>query len=143
MFLKIEGVTGEARDPDHKGEIEVSSWSWGLDSPADAQTGSARSRVTLSELHIVKRVDQSSATLMSFIRNNKKIETAKLTVRKAGSKPLEYLLVELKDARVSSLKVESEESELIERLTLGFAHVKVSYTPQDSTGARGGGTNVF
>jgi hypothetical protein len=31
----------------------------------------------------------------------------------------------------------------VERLTLGFSKVRVSYTPQASTGARGGGTNVF
>ena len=30
MFLKLAGVTGEAKDADHKGEIEVVSWSWGL-----------------------------------------------------------------------------------------------------------------
>ena len=38
MFLKVAGVTGECQDPDHKGEIEVMSWSWGLDAPT-AQAG--------------------------------------------------------------------------------------------------------
>ena len=113
-----------------------------MDSPAVAETGKAR-KITVGELHIVKRVDQSSPTLMTFIKNNKLMETGKLTVRKAGKTALEYVIVELQKVRVSSLKVESEESELVERLTLGFMHVKVSYTPQDSSGARGGGTNVF
>jgi type VI secretion system secreted protein Hcp len=142
IFLKLEGVTGEVIDPDHKGEIEVTSWSWGMESPADISTGKAR-RITIGELHIVKRVDLSSPTLMNFIRSNKPIETAKLTVRKAGKTPLEYVIVELEKARLSSLKVATEDAELVERLTIGFLKVKVSYTPQDTTGGRGGGTNVF
>ena len=51
--------------------------------------------------------------------------------------------IDLEDVRVTALKAESEITELVERLMLGFAKVKVSYTPQDALGAVGGGTNVF
>ena len=34
-------------------------------------------------------------------------------------------------------------AELIEHLRLGFSKVKVSYTPQSATGAKGGGANQF
>jgi type VI secretion system secreted protein Hcp len=71
------------------------------------------------------------------------IPSGHLTVRKAGQKPLEYLKIELENVRVTSLEAESEEAELVERVSLGFTKVRVSYTPQAATGARGGGANVF
>jgi type VI secretion system secreted protein Hcp len=136
MFLKVQGVTGEAGDADHKGEIEVVSWSWGM-SAADA--GVPR----IAELNVVKRVDLASATLMNLLRSRKVIGQAQLVVRKAGKTPLTYFKIELENVRITSLNTESDSAELVERVSLGFAKVRVSYTPQGSTGAAGGGTNVF
>jgi type VI secretion system secreted protein Hcp len=118
-------------------------WSWGLHAPYDAATGMAKAKARLSELEIVKKVDQSSPTLMTFLKNNKVAKSAKLTVRKAGKTPLEYYTIELENVRITSVKNDSEEAELVERVNLGFTKVTVSYTPQDATGARGGGANVF
>jgi len=143
MFLKVQGVTGEASDPTHKGEINIVSWSWGMDSPREAITGLAKGRVVVSELNIVKRVDQSSATLMSFLRNNKVVPLAQLTVRKAGDEPFEYFKIEMENVKVTSLKAESDDDELVEHLSLGFSKVRVTYTPQGKTGGSGGGANVF
>ena len=143
MFLKVQGVTGESSDDAHKGEIDVVSWSWGMESPTEAITGTARGRVVVSELHVVKKVDQSSPTLMSYLRNNKVVAQATLTVRKAGDTPLEYFKIELQNAKITALKAESDGDELVERLNLGFSKMKVIYTPQGKTGASGGGTVEF
>ena len=143
MFLKMHGVTGEASDTEHKGEIDVVSWSWGMQANTSLATGQATARSTISELQIVKRVDQSSPTLMNFLRTNKVVSQAQLVVRKAGKTPLEYFRIDLENVRVTSIKAESSSAELVEHVTLGFSKVKVSYTPQDSLGARGGGANVF
>jgi type VI secretion system secreted protein Hcp len=143
MFLKVQGVTGEVADADHKGEIEVVSWSWGMQGSSSVTTGQATGRTTYTELLIVKRVDQSSPTLMTFLKNNKLVGQAQLTVRKAGKTPLEYFKIELENVRVTSWKTESQEAELVERVGLGFSKVRVSYVPQDATGGRGGGANVF
>ena len=143
MFLKMHGVTGEASDTEHKGEIDVVSWSWGMQANTSLATGQATARSTISVLQIVKRVDQSSPTLMNFLRTNKVVSQAVLVVRKAGKTPLEYFRIELENVRVTSIKAESESAELVERVSLGFSKVKASYTPQDSLGARGGGANVF
>jgi type VI secretion system secreted protein Hcp len=143
MFLKMQGVTGEAGDSEHKGEIDVVSWSWGMQASTSVATGQVGGKATISELQIVKRVDQSSPTLMSFLRAHKLVTQAQLTVRKAGKAPLEYFKIELENVRVTSLRTESNDSELVEHVSLGFSKVKVSYIPQDATGARGGGANVF
>jgi type VI secretion system secreted protein Hcp len=143
MFLKMQGVTGEAGDTDHKGEIDVVSWSWGMQASTSAAPGQASGKATMGELKIVKRVDQSSPTLMMFLRSHRLIRQAQLTVRKAGTTPLEYVRIELEGVRVTSLHAESESTELVERVSLGFSKVRVSYVPQGATGARGGGANVF
>ena len=142
MFLKIQGVTGEASDKDHKGEIDVVSWSWGMQAPT-AMDGKANAKAVMTELHVVKRVDQSSPTLMNYLRSYKVIPQAILTVRKAGQSPLEYFRIELTNARLTSLQTESQSSELVERVALNFAKFKACYTPQDAQGARGGGDNIF
>ena len=144
MFLKVAGVTGEAQDSDHKGEIEVVSWSWGLQAPA-ALGGptSTTGRAALQELVITKRVDKSTPTLMQFVRNHKVLPTALLTVRKAGATPLEYFRIELSNVRITALSTHSESADLVERLQLGCTKIRVIYTPQSATGAKGGGDVVF
>lgn len=97
----------------------------------------------MSELEVVKQVDRASPTLMHYLRSHKVVGKAILTVRKAGTKPLDYVKIELESVVLTSLNVETKGAELIERLRLGFGKVRVSYTPQDSTGAVGGGENVF
>jgi type VI secretion system secreted protein Hcp len=143
MFLKLQGVTGEAGDADHKGEIDVVSWSWGMQASTSAAPGQASGKATMGELQVVKRVDHSSPTLMKFLRNHKLVQQAQLTVRKAGTTPLEYLKIELEKVRVTSLHIASESTELVERLSLGFQKARVTHVPQSGTGARGGGENVF
>jgi type VI secretion system secreted protein Hcp len=80
---------------------------------------------------------------MNFLRSHKLVSEAKLTVRKAGQTPLEYFKIELWQVRITALETQSEGTDLIERLRLGFSRVKVSYTPQGSHGGGGGGDNVF
>jgi type VI secretion system secreted protein Hcp len=162
MFLKVLGVTGETADPKHKGEIEVVSWSWGLQAPSSISTGRAIAATNVSELRIVKRVDQSSVTLMRFLRDNKMVEpgdlgnrvtaSALLTIRKAGDggTQLEYLKVELDNVRVTSVRLEATHGglgsagpEVVEVVTLSFSKVRVSYVPQSATGGAGGGANMF
>jgi len=142
MFLKLTGVTGEATDADHAGEIEVVSWTWGLTAPTTL-TGEAKGRTALSELQVVKRVDQSTPTLMQLLRNHKVTPSATLTVRKAGTTPLTYFALTLEQVRVTAVTTTSEATELVERVSLGFAKIKVVYTPQSATGAKGGGDVTF
>jgi len=94
MFIKIEGIDGEAKDADHKGEIDILSWSWGesrsssgmSSRPAGTQVAPSQSRVlvapradgggqtgatrrrgetTLGDVSVVKELDKSSPRLAS------------------------------------------------------------------------------
>jgi type VI secretion system secreted protein Hcp len=151
MFLKLRSpdVAGEATDVDHKGEIDVVSWSWGIQGSLDVATGQAAAKPKLTELRIVKRIDRASPVLMQLVRNNKVTDTATLSLRKAGTTQLTFFKIELKKVRVTAVNVESMNTvgspttDLVERVNLGFEHVTVTYTPQGSTGAKGGGDVTF
>jgi len=141
MFLKVQGVTGEASDTDHKGEIDIVSWSWGMRSQYEGAL--ARSKAKINDLTVVKRADRASVTLMQYLRNHKIADQALLTVRKAGQTPLEYLTIDMKKVRIVSINHETQGTELEERVTLGFSSVEVTYTPQGASGGKGGGALSF
>jgi type VI secretion system secreted protein Hcp len=144
MFLKVESarqgvIKGESSDDAHVAEIEVVNWSWGMRSQSALAGAGASSKATLDELRVIKHVDSASTALMAAMRSNDLIKKATLTVRKAGSAPLEYVKIILQSARITELTVESEGVELVERLSIAFQRISVEYTPQGPDGlARGG-----
>ena len=150
MFLRIEGsrqglVRGESLDQSHLGEIDVMSWSWGMDSPGDA-FGLPTGRTNMELLRVSKRVDSATTALMSALRNNEVIRKAVLTVRKAGDEALAYLTITVENARLVHQRVMGGEgadsSILSEEIALSFQKVTVEYVPQVRTGG-GRGTHTF
>jgi type VI secretion system secreted protein Hcp len=150
MFLKVEAarqgqIKGEASDPLHANEIEVSGWSWGMDGNGTA-FGAKGAPTTLQELVVRKPVDSASTGLMSALRNNEVIKKAVLTVRKAGGvASVPFLTVTVEKARIVSHRLNNIEDgapELTEEIRIAFFKVQVEYRPQDDAGA-GKGVNTF
>ena len=120
-FFKVKGakhgqISGEAQDDKHKGEIEVLSWSWGMQGKASLGGGGATGKATIRELRIVKKVDKASTALMSALRTNEVIKEGILTLRKTGT------------------------STLLERVSFSFNKISVEYTPQGGDGMPQGST---
>ena len=150
IFLRIESsrqgmLRGESHDQLHQGEIDVMSWSWGMDSPGDA-FGLPTGRTNVELLRMTKRIDSASTALMSALRANELIRKAVLTVRKAGGEPLAYFTLTLENARLVQQRLwggEGEDSTILtEELALSFQKVRVEYLPQRRTGG-GVGVHTF
>ena len=112
MFLLIKGarsgvIKGEAQDKDHLGEIDVLSWSWGMEQRTTLGGGTVTGRANIRALQIVKRIDRASTALMSALRSNEPISKAVLTVRKSGKAQLEYLKITIEQGRVTGLAIEA------------------------------------
>lgn len=141
MFIKIGTFAGEARDKVHGGEIDVLAWSWGMSNSGSAHLGggAGAGKVNVQDLSFTKFIDKSSPELMLATCNGKHIPEAKLTVRKAGENPLEYLIITMSDVLISSVSTGGSggEDRLTENVTLNFSKVKVNYTEQTATGAPG------
>ena len=140
MFLDIEGeIGGEAQDAAHKGEIDVLAWSWGLSQSGSFHVGGGggAGKANFQDLSVTKWVDKASATLALYCANGDHFNSAKLTVRKAGKTPLEYLIVEMKKVMVTSVSTGGSggEDRLTENISLNFAEVKVSYKEQKPDGS--------
>ncbi len=138
MFLKIEGIPGEAIDPvgEHSDEIDVLAWKWEiafLDSPGGA------SKVSVQDLSIVKSVDRSSPKLYEALTGGEPFPEVILSIRAAvdpGLLPLDYLVIRLEEVLITSVSVgaSSDDDRPTETITLNFAKVKIVYIPQDSDG---------
>ena len=80
-FLKIDGIQGESAD----GTIPIESFSWGVSSPRDSQTGGAGAgKATFTDLTIVKMVDSASPKLLEILVEGRHLPAVQLTCRKAG-----------------------------------------------------------
>ena len=147
MFLKVDGIKGDSQDTTHTNEIDVVNWSWGMRSNTSMGGAGASGKSTVNELKITKRVDNASTALMSVMRNNGNIKKVVLTVRKAGGNPLEYFMITLQNARITSIDVESgttgEESDLVERLSFAFNRINIEYVPQGADGQPRGSTTFM
>ena len=139
MFMKIDGVTGEAKDSKHSGEIDVLSWNWGLSQSGSRHVGGGggSGKVSVSDLSFVKYVDKSSTDIALFCCNGKHVASAQLTIRKAGENPVEYLVIKMTDCLVTNVGGggSNGEDRLVETISLNFAKVEVDYTPQKEDGS--------
>jgi hypothetical protein len=99
MFIKFDGIDGESVDAKHAKSIDVLAWSWGMSQSGTTHTstGGGAGKVNVQDLSLTKYIDKSSTVLMTHCATGKHIPKAVLTVRKAGDKPLEYLVITLKD----------------------------------------------
>jgi type VI secretion system secreted protein Hcp len=142
MFIKIDGVKGEAHDDKHKDEIDVLAWSWGASNSGSMSTGGGggSGKVNVQDISITKYVDKSSPLLLGRCCQGAHISTATLTVRKAGTNPLEYIKLTLSEILVSSISTGGSggADRLTENITLNFAKFKIEYTPQKADGSAEG-----
>ena len=141
MFIKIGSLKGESRDSTHKEEIDVLAWSWGMSNAGSGHVGggSGAGKVNVHDLSLTKYVDKSSPDLMLNCAKGKHFDTAKLTVRKAGDKPLEYLVITMSEVYITSVSGGGSggEDRLTENVTLNFSKVTVDYKEQTASGGSG------
>jgi type VI secretion system secreted protein Hcp len=139
MFAKIGDIKGESRDDKHKGEIDVLAWSWGMNQTGSGHTGGGAGTGQVNDLSLTKYIDMATPDLMLACCNGKHYPEAKLTVRKAGENPLEYVVITMQDVIITGVQTGGSggEDKLTENVTLNFAKVKVDYTEQTGTGGKG------
>jgi len=143
MFIKIGDIKGESTDHAHKDEIDVLAWSWGMTQQGSGHHGggSGTGKVNVQDLSFTKFLDKASPNIYKFCCNGKHYSEATLTVRKAGEKPVEYMIVKLTDVLITSVSTGGSggDDKITENVTLNFGKVKVSYQPQKKDGSKDGG----
>ncbi|PWI34101.1 type VI secretion system tube protein Hcp [Vibrio albus] len=139
MFLKIDGINGEAQDDKHADEIDVLAWSWGMSQSGTTHMGGGggSGKVSIQDLSVTKYVDKATPVLMKYCSDGNHIKKAKLTIRKAGGKQVEYIVLNMEDIIVTSISSGGSggEDRLTENITLNFSVVKYDYSPQKADGS--------
>ncbi|MEM6824708.1 MAG: type VI secretion system tube protein Hcp [Pseudomonadota bacterium] len=140
MFLDITGeIKGESQDHKHKDAIDILAWSWGMSQSGSFHVGGGggAGKANFQDISVTKWVDQASATLMLYCANGDHFDSAVITVRKAGKKPLEYIKIKMTKVLVTSVSTGGSggEDKLTENVSFNFAEVEYQYTKQKDDGS--------
>jgi type VI secretion system secreted protein Hcp len=139
IFLKLDSINGESKDQKHQNEIDVLSWSWGMSQSGTTHMGGGggAGKVNVNDISITKYIDSASADLAKCCCNGKHIANGTLTVRKAGDKPLEFLVITFQELLVSSLTTGGTGSDdrPTENLSLNFREFEYKYQKQQDDGS--------
>ena len=139
MFLKLTGIPGESTAIDHKDEIEILSYSFGMNNTSIvAGSGAGAGKAVFQDLSLAKRLDKSTPPIMLACAQGKHITEAILTLTKsAGDKPIVFMRVTLTDVIVSSIASSAAAGGDIptESLSLNYGKIKVEYFQQHGDGS--------
>lgn len=138
--IKFDGVEGESTHTDHKGEIEVLSWSWNVSNSSSlAGGGAGKGKATPGELSFMHTYDKASPVLAKKCAQGAHFPTVNLTMRKAGDKQQDFLKVTLKEVFISSVAPSGNSNgDIMESITMSYTSIDFAYKPQDAKGALGG-----
>ena len=136
--IKFDGIEGESNSRDHKGEIEVLSWNWGLTvAPPAGGGGSGSGKAVPQELRIVHRYDKASPLLAKSAAQGKHLPLAVLTARKSGEGQKDFLKVTMKEVFITSVRSQDDGTGVSEEIALAYGSIAFAYQPQTAKGGLG------
>ena len=94
---------------------------------------------SLQDFHFTKSTDKASPNLFLACCTGQHIPKATITVRKAGAKPMEYLVYNLTEVLVSSYNTSGHDGSGVaqESFSLNFSKIEMNYRPQNADGSAG------
>lgn len=103
----------------------VSSMSWGIAEEAtrDAGTGTPTGKRQHKPLTITKTLSKSSNRLFAVCAKGDHFKKVVISVRKAGSKGKDYLIITMSDVLINSYSVDSQSDSPTETISLFSANV--------------------
>jgi type VI secretion system secreted protein Hcp len=139
IFAKLGDIKGESLDSKHKDEIEVLSYSWGVNNAGSMAHGSGggEGKASFHDISFVHNVDKASPVLMNACATGLHIKEATITHRKAGKEQHEYLILKMNDIIVTGVSHggSGDGGRLSENVSLSFAKVALEYKPQKADGS--------
>jgi type VI secretion system secreted protein Hcp len=147
MFLKLDKIKGESVADGHADEIDLLSYSWGMNQAGSMHTatGGGVSKVNVHDIVLTHNVDAASPALAQACCKGTHLDSAVLTLQKAGGDKLAYMTITMNDVLVTQVAHGSSagDDRISESVSLNFSKFKVSYQPQDGKGAKKGGAIDF
>lgn len=145
VFLRLDGVQGEALDAKHKGDIDILSYTQSFASAFARTAGGAAGgagKTNCGPVTVMKLVDRSSPRLIGLLTTGAHIPKAVITFRKAGKDQLEYYRVTLDDVIVTEVEQTDNKinvpnpnaTRVVEKVSLIGRRFSFEYTPTRADG---------
>lgn len=141
IYIKYEGIDGEATHETHKKWLDVGSMQWGVGRAIATPSGSTSNREasepSVSEITITKLMDSSSPKF--FIESctggvGKKVEIHLVTTGNPGNTYASYILT---NTLVSSYSMSSGGDRPQESISLSFTKIEYKFIPYDDKNKAG------
>lgn len=138
--IKFDGVSGEATHVDHKGEIEVLSWNWGVSNAGGtAGGGSGKGKADPGNFSFMHRYDKSSPILAKKCAQGVHFPSVVVTSRKAGEGQKDFLKITMKEVFVDNVQPAGNQGgDIVESVSMSYGEIEFAYKPQDEKGGLGG-----
>ncbi len=107
IYLRVEDVTGEAKDGGHKEWIDVQHFQWQLRQPTENGVGGGggSGRLMVRDLEVFARLDKAMPTMMTLGARGSRLKTVTVALSKAGSGQKDYLNITLKNVILSGVEM--------------------------------------
>lgn len=123
LYLKLDGVDGEATEIDHAGDLLLRSFTWSESRPVDA------GKLVTKDFRGVMTFDKSSPTLMRKAALRERIAKATLAIRTPLGQ--DYLRWTMTDILVTSVQVDGTagQGKPVVTFELNAAKIDLEYRP--------------
>jgi type VI secretion system secreted protein Hcp len=139
IFAKIGDIKGESLDSKHKDEVEVLSWSWGVQQSGTMAYGGGggEGKASFNDFNFTHHVDKASPVLMKACATGEHIKEATITVRKAGKGQQEFLIIKMNDILITSVNPSGsgDGAATAESVAMQASKVDLEYKPQKADGS--------
>lgn len=134
--IKFAGVEGESTHKDHKGEIAILSWTWGVTNDGGGMGGgSGKGKANPGKFSFTHLFDKSSLVLAKYCASGRHFSDVVVTARKAGDDQKPFLVFKFKEVFITSVEPSgSAGGDIGETVTLSYAQIDVGYKAQDEKG---------
>ncbi|KWZ53063.1 hypothetical protein WK57_29100 [Burkholderia ubonensis] len=144
MFMKVDGVTGESADAQHKGWTDIQTFSWGASQPGAMASGSGGNagKASFNDLVVAAYMDKGAPAIIKNCASGKHLPSVEISACKTGGTQVEFMRVTLQEVLVTSAQVAGvDPGDVADRLLMhyGFqaAKVKKQYWQQNDNGGKG------
>ena len=130
--IKFDGVDGESTHKDHKGEVEILSWTWGVSNTTlAAGTGSGKGKANAAYLHFTHNYDKASPVLAKKCAQGVHFPTVVITSRKAGEGQKDFLKITMKEVFITSVQPSgSTGGDIMESVSMSYQSIDFAYKPR-------------
>lgn len=141
LYLKIDGISGESQEANHKGWINIDAFTWGASQTGNMSVGGGggSGKVAYRDLTVRAQIDKAVPAIMRYVSNGKHINKVELSICKAGGSQIECCRITLEDVLITNAVFNDAVREELIGMSYQFqaAKVKTQYWEQTSTGGRG------